>query len=103
MRAGPDACSIAANAAATSGSVGLVSGGGAWPASRRTSATAMPEVGRAVVRLAERRARDIAGEVTVVAMADQPRPAARWSASANGRPVRKTAAIGSSSGDRSRR
>ena len=31
-------------------------------------------------------------------MADQPRPAARWSASGNGRPVRKTAAIGSSSG-----
>jgi hypothetical protein len=38
--------------------------------------------------------------VTVDAIAAQPRPAARWSASANGRPVRKTAAIGSSSGER---
>ena len=42
LRAGPEAASIAANAAATSGSVGLTSGGGAWPAVRRTSATAMP-------------------------------------------------------------
>ena len=32
--------------------------------------------------------------MTVVAIAAQPRPAARWSASANGRPVRNTAAIG---------
>ena len=40
--AGPEAASISANAAATSGSVGLVSGGGAWPAVRSTSATAMP-------------------------------------------------------------
>ena len=41
-----------------------------------------------------------ATSVTVVAIADQPRPAARWSASGNGRPVRKTAATGSSSGVR---
>src|SRR3954453_18615971 len=41
--------------------------------------------------------------VTVAAVADQPSPAARWSASANGRPVRKTAAIGNSSGVRLRR
>ena len=51
---------MAANAAATSGSVGLASGGGSWPAARRTSATAIAEVGRAVVRLAERRSRDVA-------------------------------------------
>ena len=43
-----------------------------------------------------------ARSVTVVAIADQPRPAARWSASANGRPVRKTAAMGSSSAVRPR-
>ena len=41
--------------------------------------------------------------VTVEAIADQPRPAARWSASANGRPVRKIAAIGSSAGVNARR
>ena len=39
---GPEAASIAVNAAATSGSVGLVSGGGAWPAAVSTSATARP-------------------------------------------------------------
>ena len=32
LAAGPEAASIAANVAATSGSVGLTSGGGAWPA-----------------------------------------------------------------------
>ena len=59
----------------------------------------MPEVGRAVVGLAERGPRRPSPmAVTVVAIAAQPRPVARWSASANGRPVRKTAAIGSSSG-----
>ena len=42
LRAGPEAASIWANAAATSGSVGLTSAGGAWPAVRSTSATAMP-------------------------------------------------------------
>ena len=52
--AGPDAASIAANAAATSGSVGSSAGSGAWPASRRTSPTAVAEVGRAVVGRAER-------------------------------------------------
>jgi len=45
----------------------------------------------------------LANPQVVVAIADQPRPAARWSASANGRPVRKMAAIGSSSGLRVRR
>ena len=40
--AGPEAASIAANAAATSGSVGEVSGGGAWPAASSTSSTARP-------------------------------------------------------------
>ena len=52
------------------------------------------EVGRAVVRLAERGPWDADEAVMVVAIADQPSPAARWSASANGRPVRNTAAIG---------
>ena len=103
LRAGPDACSIAANAAATSGSVGLVSGGGAWPASRRTSATAMPRSDERSYASPSAARGTLPSEVTVVAMAAQPRPAARWSASANGRPVRKTAAIGSSAGDRSRR
>ena len=42
FRAAPEAASISANAAATSGRVGLVSGGGAWPAVRNTSATAIP-------------------------------------------------------------
>ena len=42
LRVGPDAASIAENAAATSGSVGLTAGGGAWPARVSTSATAMP-------------------------------------------------------------
>ncbi len=40
--AGPEAASIALNAAATSGSVGLTSGGGAWPTPTRTSSTARP-------------------------------------------------------------
>ena len=40
--AAPDAASIAANAAATSSSVGDVSGGGSCRAAVRTSATAMP-------------------------------------------------------------
>ena len=103
LRAGPDASSISANAAATSGSVGLASGGGAWPAARSTSATAMPRSDERSYASpsADRGTSPIS--VTVVAIADQPRPAARWSASANGRPVRKTAATGSSSGVRVRR
>ena len=55
----PGGRSIAANAAATSGSVGLVSGGGAWPAAVEHVGDGDAEVGRAVVRLAERRARDV--------------------------------------------
>ena len=103
LRAGPEAASIAPNAAATSGSVGLSSGGGAWPAAARTSATAMPRSDERSYASpsADRGTSPMA--VTVVAIADQPRPAARWSASAKGRPVRKTAAIGSSSGERVRK
>ena len=40
--AGPEAAWMASNAAATSGSRGPISGGGAWPAVRSTSATAIP-------------------------------------------------------------
>ena len=103
LRAGPDAASIAANASATSGSVGLAVGQRRMAGRRQDVGDRDAEVGRAVVRLAERRPFDDARSVTVVAIADQPRPVARWSASANGRPVRKIAAIGSSSGDRVRR
>ena len=41
LAAGPEAASIAVNVAATSGSVGDVSGGGACPAPARTSSTAL--------------------------------------------------------------
>ena len=103
FRAAPEAASISPNAAATSGRVGLVSGGGAWPAVRNTSATAIPRSDERSYASASAARGTCPISVTVVAIADQPRPAARWSASANGRPVRKTAATGNSSGDRARR
>ena len=101
--AGPEAASMASNAAATSGRVGDVAGGGAWPAVRSTSATAIPRSDDRSYASPRAERGTSARLVTVVAIADQPRPAARWSASAKGRPVRKTAARGSSSGARARR
>ncbi len=56
LRAGPDACSIAANAAATSGSVGLTSGRRFVAGLAQHIGDGDAEVGRAVVGLAERRA-----------------------------------------------
>ena len=77
---------------------------GSCPAPSRTSCDGEAQVGVPVVGGAERdRGRRRRCSATVVTIADQPRPAARWSASGNGRPVRKTAAIGSSSGVRARR
>ena len=49
LAAGPEASSIAATAAATSGSVGLASGGGAWPAPDEDVLDGQAEVGMAVV------------------------------------------------------
>ena len=97
-RPGPDAASIAANVAATSGSVGRRLGRRCVARPAQDVLDGAAEVGRAVVGLAEVGSRIDAGDsATAVAIADQPRPVARWSASGNGRPVRKTAAIGSSS------
>ena len=49
----PDAASIAANVAATSGSVGLGSGGGAWPCAGQDVLDRQAQVGVAVVGGAE--------------------------------------------------
>ena len=63
-----------------------------------------PQIGVPVVGLAEGAGGGApASFVTAAEIAAQPRPIVRWSASANGRPVRNTAAIGSSSGLRARR
>ena len=68
---------------------------GSWPAALEDVGDGEAEVGVPVVGGAERRrGRPPATSATVVTIADQPRPVARWSASGNGRPVRKTAAIG---------
>ena len=103
LAAGPEAVSTAANVAATSGRVGDASGGGAWPAPTRTSSTALlRSEWRSYASPRSSRVIDATFPIAVM-IADQPRPADRWSASGNGRPVRKTAAIGSSSGVRLRR
>ena len=59
-----------------------------------TSATAMPRSDERSYASPSADRGTLPRSVTVDAMADQPSPAARWSASAKGRPVRKTAAIG---------
>ena len=80
-------------------SVGESAGSGAWPASRQHVADRRADVGRAVVRRAEgARGRRPPTRATASAIVAQPMPVARWSASGNGRPVRNTTAIGSSSG-----
>ena len=89
--------------AATSSSVGSPAGSGAWPASASTSRRPPrgPRTGRRPAASASASApatRRIAPD-----RPDQPRPIERWSVSGNGRPVRKTAAIGSSSGVRAAR
>ena len=60
LRAGPDAASIAPNAAATSGSVGLTSGLGRMTCVPEHLLDRDAQIGRAVVRFAERGARDVA-------------------------------------------
>ena len=77
LRAGPEASSISVKAAATSGRVGLVSGGGWWPAAVRTSATAMPRSDDRSYASPSADRGTLPRSVTVDAMADQPSPAAR--------------------------
>ena len=103
LACGPDAVSIAANVAATSGSVGESSGGGVCSARISTSSTArLRSEYRSYARPMSSRVAPVSAAIAAI-IADQPRPVARWSASGNGRPVRKTAATGSSSGERLRR
>ena len=97
MRAGPDADSIAANVAATSTSVAIPPDPARARRVARTSPTAaLMSENRSYA--AARSARSV--PLTwprAFAIVAQPMPVARWSASGNGRPVRKTTAIGSSS------
>ena len=84
---------------ATSSRVGSPAGSGAWPGLGEHLADRGRDVGRAVVGAAEGvgvgagHAQHRAGDAR-----PSRRRSERWSASGNGRPVRKTAAIGSSSG-----
>jgi len=93
----------AAYVAATSVSVGSRAGSTVRSAPSRTSSTASPRSECRSYASPRAPLGASASFVTVAEIAAQPRPIVRWSASAKGRPVKNTAAIGSSSGPRVRR
>jgi hypothetical protein len=98
LAAAPWAASIATNASRVSSSVGSSSGDGACPASSRTAATASAtSLDRSYARRSAS-ASAPATRRTAPLIPDHPTPIVRWSVSGNGRPVRNTAATGSSSG-----